>query len=158
MRATRRRPSTTEHGHAVSIRGYQSDPWSVERPPRSAPRSYPARAYGGALTEITPYQLGDRPPSACLVESGWPSGDRFPGGGPIRRFVAVFIQTNGVGDRWPALLIATTVFCLAADLIETRRALEQLPEQARRLARSGLAARSRDPTAPGGPRSTSDRK
>ena len=57
MRATRRRPSTTEHGHAVSIRGYQSDPWSVERPLRSAPRSYPARAYGGALTGITPYQL-----------------------------------------------------------------------------------------------------
>ena len=60
MRATRRRPSTTEHGHAVSIRGYQSDPWSVERPLRSAPRSYPALAYGGALTGITPYQLAER--------------------------------------------------------------------------------------------------
>jgi hypothetical protein len=59
MRATRRRSSTTEHGHAVSIRGYQSDPWSVERPLRSAPRSYPARAYGGALTGITPYQLAE---------------------------------------------------------------------------------------------------
>ncbi len=36
MRAARRRPSTTKHGHAVSIRGYQSDPWSEERPRRSA--------------------------------------------------------------------------------------------------------------------------
>ena len=56
MRAVRRRPSTTEHGHAVSTRGYQSDLWSVERPPRSAPRSLATQAYGGALTEVTPYQ------------------------------------------------------------------------------------------------------
>ncbi len=67
MRATRRRPSTTEHGHAVSIRGYQSDPWSVERPLRRAPRSYPALAYGGALTGITPYQLAAVAVSSELV-------------------------------------------------------------------------------------------
>jgi len=41
MCATRRRNSTTEHGHAVSIRGYQSDPWSEERPGGDAPRSPP---------------------------------------------------------------------------------------------------------------------
>ena len=56
MRAVRRRPSTTEHGHAVSTRGYQSDPWSVERPPHSAPRSLAAQVYGRALTEVPPYQ------------------------------------------------------------------------------------------------------
>lgn len=56
MRAARRRPSTTEHGHAVSTRGYQSDPWSEERPRCSAPRSPPARTYHRALTEVTPYQ------------------------------------------------------------------------------------------------------
>ena len=56
MRATRRRTSTTEHGHAVSTRGYQSDPWSVGRPLRRAPRSPPPRTHGRALTEVAPYQ------------------------------------------------------------------------------------------------------
>jgi hypothetical protein len=56
MRATRRRPSTTEHGHAVSTREYQSDPWSIERPLLGAPRSPPPRTPRGALTEVAPYQ------------------------------------------------------------------------------------------------------
>lgn len=56
MRAARRRTSTTEHGHAALTREYQSDPWSIERPQRSAPRSPPPRTHQRALTEVTPYQ------------------------------------------------------------------------------------------------------
>ena len=57
MCAARRRLSTTEHGHAVPTRGYQSDPWSRERPRRSAPRSPPLGTHsGGGLTGVTPYQ------------------------------------------------------------------------------------------------------
>ena len=96
MRATRRRPSTTEHGHAVSIRGYQSDPWSVERPLRSAPRSYPARAYGGALTGITPYQLavGVIPRTASTLRIGY-----------AREFFAPAQQRSGTQSNrsWAAI-------------------------------------------------------
>ena len=66
MRAPRRRNSTTEHGHAVSTREYQSDPWSEERPGGSAPRSPPHPSHMNhekngllALTKVAPYQERD---------------------------------------------------------------------------------------------------
>ncbi len=59
MRDARRRLSTTEHGHAVSTREYQSDPWSVGRPWRGAPRSPPSWTSDRALTKIAPYQEPD---------------------------------------------------------------------------------------------------
>ena len=68
MRAPRRRNSTTEHGHAVLTREYQSDPWSEERSGGSAPRSPPHRTQRNhpknqqiALTEVAPYQERDGP-------------------------------------------------------------------------------------------------
>ena len=85
MRATRQRNSTTEHGHAVSIREYQSDPWSEKRPSGSAPRSPPHATHRNhqkkeplALTKVAPYQEPDprlsrqvarRVPRSCLVAS-----------------------------------------------------------------------------------------
>ncbi len=63
MCAARRRNSTTEHGHAVSTRGYQSDPWSEERPGCSAPRSPPHSSTRSnelpSLTKVAPYQEPD---------------------------------------------------------------------------------------------------
>ena len=71
MCASRRRNSTTEHGHAVSTRGYQSDPWSEERPYRRAPRSPPhfnnKKDEQLALTKIAPYQESARQSRAGLL-------------------------------------------------------------------------------------------